>query len=150
MDLSRDQVLEHLLPACNACLNATSTLCLLLGYGFIRRRQVTAHRRSMLAALSASALFLVGYLTRLGLGGPHRYPGDGLMRLFYLSLLFSHMVLAVLVLPLIFRALFLASRKRFAEHRRVARWAWPIWLYVSGTGVVVYFMLYRPFSSIDG
>ncbi len=99
----------------------------------------------MLAALLASSAFLVGYLTRVSLGGTHRFAGSDGMRLFYLTLLFSHMVLAVAVLPLIFRALFLASRGRFAEHRRIARWAWPIWMYVSSTGVIVYFMLYRLF-----
>jgi uncharacterized membrane protein YozB (DUF420 family) len=135
--------LQQTLPALNACLNATSFVLLSLGYLFIRQRRVTLHLRCMLGALLASAVFLVGYLSRMALSGPHRFPGVGWVKTFYLALLFSHMVLAVVVLPLIFRALYLAAKQRFAEHRRITRWAWPIWMYVSLTGVVVYFMLYH-------
>jgi uncharacterized membrane protein YozB (DUF420 family) len=135
--------LQQTLPALNACLNAASFVFLSLGYAFIRQKKVTLHLRCMLAALLASTIFLVGYLSRMALSGPHRFPDVGWVKSFYLALLFSHMVLAVVLLPLIFRALFLAAKRRFAEHRRITRWAWPIWMYVSLTGVVVYFMLYH-------
>lgn len=132
-----------LLPRVNAVLNATSALCLGLGYVAIRRKRVGVHRALMLSALLASAIFLAGYLTRMWLTGTHRFPATGPLKTFYLLLLFSHMVLAVALLPLIFRTLFLALTARFAAHRRLARITWPIWMYVSVTGVVVYWMLYH-------
>jgi putative membrane protein len=132
-----------ILPSCNAALNATSAVCLALAYGAIRCRRVHLHRNLMFAALTASTLFLVGYLTRMALTGTHRFPGGGMVKTCYLVLLFSHMVLAVVLLPLVLRALQLAMTGRFSAHRRIARWAWPIWMYVSVTGVVVYWMLYH-------
>ena len=131
------------LPGINACFNALSTALLTVGYVAIRRRKVRAHLVSMLAALLSSALFLVGYLTRMALTGTHRFPAWEPWRTVYLVLLFSHMVLAVVLLPLILRTLYLAAKQRFELHRRLARWTWPIWMYVSVTGVVVYFMLYH-------
>ena len=131
------------LPSINAVLNTSSALCLLGGYLAIKRRRKGLHQRFMLGALASSTLFLVGYLSRMALTGTHRFPAVGVWKVLYLGLLFSHMILAVVLLPMVFRALFLARRERFAEHRRMARWAWPTWMYVSVTGVVVYWMLYH-------
>ena len=131
------------LASVNATLNATSTVCLILGLVFVRRRQLELHRRAMWGAFGTSSLFLVGYLLRFYLSGTHRFPDVGAARTVYLAILFSHMILAVVALPLILRALFLATKKRFAEHRRIVRYAYPVWLYVSLTGVVVYAMLYH-------
>jgi putative membrane protein len=97
----------------------------------------------MLSALACSALFLVGYLTRLALTGTHRFPGGGALRATYLAVLGSHTLLAAAALPLVLRTLYLALRERFEAHRRLARWTFPIWAYVSATGVVVYLMLYH-------
>lgn len=140
------QALGDLLAPVNATLNATSTAFLLAGFGFIRARRIDAHRRAMLGAVTASALFLVFYVARFSLTGTHEFAGEGTARTVYLTILFSHMVLAVVVVPLVLRLLFLASRERFAEHRRLARWTYPIWLYVSVTGIVVYTLLYHVYG----
>lgn len=132
-----------LLPSVNAALNATAFVLLLLGWRAIRRGDRVRHQRLMLAAVTASVFFLAGYLTRMALTGTHRFPGDGALRAFYLALLLTHTVLAALAAPLVLRTLFLALRTRFPEHRRVARWTFPVWAYVSVTGVVVYAMLYH-------
>jgi putative membrane protein len=137
------------LPAINACFNAASATLLALGYIAIRRHQVGLHLRLMLAALTSSTLFLVGYLTRMALTGTHRFPGTGTLKLVYLTLLFSHMVLAVVLLPLVLRTLYLAYQRRFDVHRRWARVTWPIWMYVSVTGVVVYYMLYHVAPTLE-
>lgn len=137
-----------MLAAVNASLNATSALALLAGWLFIRRRKIRLHRASMLAALTASALFLVFYLTRVGFTGTHRFAGTGMARTVYLAILFSHMVLAVTVVPLVLRLLWLVRRRRFHAHARLARWAFPIWAYVSVTGLVVYLMLYRLYGYV--
>ena len=97
----------------------------------------------MVGAVAASALFLLFYLTRYSLTGTHEFAGEGAARGIYLTILFSHMTLAVVTLPLVVRLLFLAGREDFRKHARLARWTYPIWLYVSLTGLVVYFMLYR-------
>lgn len=137
-----------MLAAVNASLNATSALALLAGWLFIRRRKIRLHRASMLTALTASALFLVFYLTRVGFTGTHRFAGTGMARTVYLAILFSHMVLAVTVVPLVLRLLWLVRRRRFHAHARLARWAFPIWAYVSVTGLVVYLMLYRLYGYV--
>lgn len=131
------------LPSFNAVLNATSAVCLACGYAAIRSKKVALHRALMLSALTASTVFLAGYLTRMYLTGTHRFPAVGAWKTFYLVLLFTHMVLAIALLPLILRTLQLALTGRFAAHRRMARITWPIWMYVSVTGVVVYWMLYH-------
>lgn len=131
------------LAAVNAGLNSTSGLLLLAGLLAIRRRNVTLHRRCMVAAMTVSALFLACYLTRFYLTKTHRYPGHGLLRGVYLFFLFTHMVFAAVTPPLAIRALWLAWKQRFDAHRRLVRWAWPIWMYTSVTGVIVYFMLYH-------
>lgn len=138
-----DMTWNEVHPALNAALNATSLVFLIAGYAAFRRGDVPLHRTCMIAAVSASAVFLASYLARYALTGTHRYPGDGWDKGLYLAVLLSHMVLAALVVPLVLRALHLAYRKRFEQHRRVTRWLWPIWMYVSVTGVVVYVMLYH-------
>ncbi|MCK6591506.1 MAG: DUF420 domain-containing protein [Polyangiaceae bacterium] len=133
----------EVLAKVNAGLNSTSTLLLLAGYIFIKRRMTTAHTYAMVGAFIASTVFLIGYLTRFYLTGAHRFPDVGTWRTVYLVILFSHMILAVVTVPLVLRSLFLAYKKRFIEHRKIARWTFPIWMYVSVTGVVVYAMLYH-------
>lgn len=130
------------LPTVNAALNFTSTCLLVLGYAFIRRRQVAQHRLCMLGALAASVLFLVGYLTYHAHHGTTRFEGEGLVRAVYFLILVTHTVLAGVVAPMAVATVFLAFRERFDRHRRLARWTLPIWLYVSVTGVVVYLFLY--------
>ncbi len=131
------------LPTVNAALNATSGLLLLAGFAAIRAGRRDVHRALMLAACSSSALFLAGYVTRVALTGTHRFPGTGALRAAYLAVLGSHTLLAALVLPLVLWTLSLSLRSRFAEHRRVARVTFPVWMYVSATGVAVYLLLYH-------
>lgn len=145
MDLSR---LGDTLAAVNATLNATSAVALFAGFYFIHMKDVTRHRAAMLTAVTASALFLVFYVTRFMLTGTHEFAGTGAARTVYLSVLFSHMVLAVVVVPLVLRLLFLANKERFAEHRRLARWTFPIWAYVSLTGLLVYVLLYQVYGYV--
>ncbi len=135
--------LGEVLPSVNATLNGLAFVLLLLGYVAIRRGHRERHRALMLSACGASALFLVGYLTRIALTGTHRFPGEGPLRAVYLAVLTSHTILAALAAPLVLRTLFLGLRARFPNHRRIARWTLPIWMYVSVTGVVVYVMLYH-------
>jgi len=136
-------ILASVLPSVNAALNAVSALLLFAGWRAIRSGHRRLHRALMLSALGSSALFLVGYLTRVALTGTHRFPGGGVMKGVYLGVLGSHTVLAVVALPLVLRTVYLALRERFDHHRRMARWTFPIWAYVSVTGVVVYVMLYH-------
>jgi uncharacterized membrane protein YozB (DUF420 family) len=131
------------LAVVNAILNATSAVALGTGFVLIRRRIVNGHRRAMLTAVGASALFLVFYVARVALTGTHEFAGGGLARTVYRAVLFSHMVLAVFVVPLVVRLLFLVSRERFQEHARLARWVFPVWAYVSVTGLLVYVLLYQ-------
>jgi putative membrane protein len=123
-------------------MNATSAVLIVLGWRAIRAGDRTRHRALMLSALGVSAVFLAGYLTRVALTGTHRFPGTGALRTAYLLLLGSHTVLAAAIVPLIGFALYFAWKGRFEAHRRVARYTLPAWLYVSVTGVLVYFMLY--------
>ncbi len=134
--------LASALPSLNAALNAASAALLFAGWRAIRARRPQLHRALMLGACSSSVLFLVGYFTRIALTGTHRFPGTGPLRAAYLAILASHTVLATLTLPLALRTLQLSLGSRFAEHRRVARVTFPIWIYVSVTGVAVYAMLY--------
>jgi len=132
-----------LLPTLNALLNAITTVLLLRGWYFIRRRRVEEHRRAMLGAFAGSVIFLVSYLIYHAAVGSVRYPGGGWLRRIYLAILLSHTVLAAAVPVLAIVTLTLALRRRFDRHPKVARWTLPIWLYVSVTGVVIYLMLYR-------
>jgi putative membrane protein len=134
-----DSVLPHL----NAALNATSGALLLLGFYFIRRRNVPAHRACMVAALAVSGLFLVSYVVYHYNYGSVRFGGQGPVRPVYFFILITHIVLAAAIVPLVLLTVLRAWRGDFARHRRVARWTYPLWLYVSVTGVVVYLMLYH-------
>jgi putative membrane protein len=138
--------LGDLIALVNACLNATSAVALFTGWVLIRRRRVHAHRRAMVTAVVSSALFLVFYLTRVALTGTHEFAGEGTARTVYLSILFSHMTLAVVVVPLVLRLLWLVWKRRFRDHARLARWTFPVWGYVSVTGLVVYLLLYQVYG----
>lgn len=131
------------LPTLNAILNSLSALLLVVGYLLIRQRRWTAHRNVMVAALACSALFLTSYLFYHYHVGSVRFPGTGTARTVYLSILLTHTVLAAAVPFLAGVTVYRAWKGRFDRHRAIARWTLPIWLYVSVTGVVVYWMLYR-------
>ena len=131
------------LPAVNATLNATSAILLLTGYRLIRAGRREAHRRTMLAAFASSILFLTCYLVYHAQVGSVPFPGTGPIRTIYFTILVTHTVLAASVPVLAIITLRRALKGEFARHRRIARWTLPIWLYVSVTGVVVYWMLYR-------
>jgi len=131
------------LPTVDAALNTASATLLTLGYVFIRRRNVRAHKTCMISAVATSALFLVCYLTYHYFHGTTRFTGSGALRAVYLAILGSHTILAAAIVPLVILTLYRALRGRFNLHRRIARWTLPIWLYVSVTGVVVYWMLYH-------
>lgn len=130
-------------PAIEACLNTISAVLLATGYVFIRRKQIRAHKACMLSAFVTSAAFLVFYLSEHYLRGIIYFQGRGAIRTFYLGLLGTHSVLAAVIVPLVLITLYRALRQRFALHKRIARWTLPIWLYVSLTGVAVYWMLYH-------
>jgi uncharacterized membrane protein YozB (DUF420 family) len=127
----------------NAALNGLAALWLGAGYLMIRRRRTAAHRFCMIAALVASAAFLVSYLAYHARAGSTRFTGTGWIRSLYLVILFTHTVLAAAIVPLVLITLRRALRGRFDRHRRIARWTWPHWIYVSVTGVVIYLMLYH-------
>jgi uncharacterized membrane protein YozB (DUF420 family) len=133
----------HDLPSLNAFLNGTAAVLLVWGYTLIRRKRVQAHRRVMITAFVVSILFLISYLVYHAQVGSVRFPRTGAIRTGYLTLLLTHTVLAAAVPPLAIVTLSRALRRRFDRHRKIARWTLPIWLYVSVTGVVVYWMLYR-------
>jgi putative membrane protein len=132
-----------ILAAVNATLNATCAVLLVAGRLAIARRKTRAHRALMVGAFVVSTVFLTSYLTRVALTGTHADPHHGWLHWAYLSVLVTHMILAVTVVPMVITALTFALRKRFASHRALARWTFPIWLYVSVTGVLVYFVLYQ-------
>jgi putative membrane protein len=133
----------HALPAVNASLNALAAVLLVTGYVLIRRRHWIAHRNVMTAALACSVLFLTSYLVYHAQVGSVRFPGTGVPRTLYLTILATHTVLAAAVPVLAGITVVRAWRRRYPQHKRLARWTLPIWLYVSVTGVVVYWMLYR-------
>lgn len=133
----------HDLPALNATLNTISTLLLVCGFVMIRRKNVHAHRNFMLAAFTCSVLFLISYLAHKFLAGPTKFQGEGFIRLVYFTILLTHTVLAALVPFLAVITLYRAFRGQFEKHRRIARVTFPIWMYVSVTGVLVYLMLYQ-------
>lgn len=135
-----------MLALVNATLNATSAVALVVGFVMIKRRSVHAHRSAMVTALGASALFLVFYLTRVALTGTHEFAGEGTARSVYLAILLSHMVLAVAVVPLVIRLLYLVRHRRYHDHARLARWVFPVWAYVSATGLIVYLLLYQVYG----
>ncbi len=128
------------MPTVNAALNTCSAVLLILGFVAIRRRKILLHQTMMLSAFGSSSLFFIGYLTYHYIHGDTAYP-PGSSRTLYLTILASHVVLSIALVPLVLSTLYLAWIRRFDLHRRVARWTLPIWLYVSITGVVVYGML---------
>jgi uncharacterized membrane protein YozB (DUF420 family) len=134
------------LPTVNALLNATSAAFLVLAYRAIRRMEIEKHRRWMLRAAATSTLFLASYLIYHAQVGSVRFRGGGPIRQIYFAILLTHTILAIVVVPLVLRTLYLGLRRRDDPHRRIARWTLPIWLYVSVTGVVVYVMLYHLYA----
>jgi len=129
------------LPAVNASLNATSAVLLTAGYFLIRRRAVRLHRYCMVAAFITSSLFLVCYLLYHSVHGDTRYQGTGPIRVVYFVILGSHVLLSMTIVPLALSSLYFATKRTFAKHKRISRWTLPIWLYVSVTGVLVFWML---------
>jgi uncharacterized membrane protein YozB (DUF420 family) len=139
----------HDIPALNAVLNGIATILIATGYGFIRQGNVRAHRRCMLSAFGVSVVFLIGYVThKILVRGVHTpFGGTGAIRLVYFVMLISHIILAAAIVPLVLRTFTLALRGNFPRHRAWARWTFPLWFYVSVTGVLIYFFLYRWFPA---
>ena len=134
---------EQLHPAINAALNLTCFIFLVAGRVAIARGDIPLHRKRMLYAFTASSVFLVSYVIRFATTGAHKYPGEGIDKTIYLVTLLSHMTLAVVLVPLVITALRRAFRGDFVAHKRIVRFTWPVWMYVSVTGVIVYLMLYH-------
>jgi uncharacterized membrane protein YozB (DUF420 family) len=134
-----------LLPPLNATLNTISAVCLLTGFVFIKRGQRGAHRTCMLIAVGASVIFLVSYIYYHAHAGTTYFRDPPWFRPIYLTLLYTHMVCAATIVPLVIITLTRALRERFDRHKKIARWTWPIWMYVSVTGVLIYFLLYQIF-----
>jgi len=135
------------LPHLNACLNGTSAILLFSGYRFIKAHNVVAHRACQVSALVVSTLFLASYLTYHYFHGTTRFQGTGLARPVYFTILTSHTILAIVIVPLVAITFYRAFRQDFERHRRIARITLPLWLYVSITGVIVYLMLYQIYPS---
>jgi uncharacterized membrane protein YozB (DUF420 family) len=131
------------LPHLNAGLNGLAAILLLVGYTFVRRGQPARHKAVMISAAAVSALFLVSYLTYHANAPVFEYRGQGAVRAFYYFILVTHVVLAAVVAPMILVTLYRALKGTFERHRKLARWTFPVWLYVSVTGIVVYLMLYQ-------
>ena len=135
------------LPHLNACLNASSAILLFSGWRFIKARNVVAHRACQIGALIVSSLFLASYLTYHYNHGTTRFQGTGLARPLYFTILTTHTILAIVIVPLVALTFYRAFRNDFGRHRRIARITLPLWLYVSITGVIVYLMLYQIYPS---
>lgn len=139
------------LPVVNACLNGLSAVLLGFGYYFIRRKEQTAHRNCMIGAFGTSILFLVCYITYHTYlacvlhRGPTVFRNPAWFRPIYLGILLTHTLLAIVIVPMAITTLTRALRQRFDPHRKIARWTWPLWMYVSVTGVLIYLLLYRIF-----
>jgi uncharacterized membrane protein YozB (DUF420 family) len=134
---------DQIHPALNAALNLTSFVLLVAGRMAIARGDEALHKKRMLAAFTTSSVFLVSYLIRFAISGSHKYPGDGIDKIIYLVILFSHMVLAAVLVPYVLGSLRHALRGNIDKHKRLVRITWPLWVYVSVTGVIVYLMLYH-------
>ena len=134
----------HDLPAVNASLNALSGILLLIGYVLIRARRIQQHRACMIAAFAASSLFLICYVVYHAQVGSVRFTRQGFVRPLYYTILITHVTLAATVLPLAIITLSRGLKARYPQHRRIARWTLPVWMYVSVTGVLVYVLLYQP------
>lgn len=140
------QIDYRTLPPIDATLNGTTAVLLAFGHNFIKRGEVRKHRATMIAAFITSCLFLGCYLYyHVHVGSVH-FRGQGWSRPVYFSILISHTILAAAVVPLVLTTLILGLRGKFETHRRIARWTYPIWMYVSVTGVIVYLMLYKLFA----
>ena len=141
--------LSSALPAVNATLNATSGILLFSAWIAIKRKKITLHKRLMLSACTASLVFLACYVLNhyLRHGVVTRFRGTGGIRVFYLAMLTTHTILAVAIVPMAVMSVYNGLKMRVAEHRRIARWTFPLWMYVSVTGVLVYFFLYQWFPS---
>ena len=136
----------HDLPACNATFNGLAGVFLSFGYYFVKRGKVIAHRNCMISAVCSSALFLTGYLTyHFTVRGVTHFRDPAWFRPIYLTLLTTHTILAVVIVPMVLITLSHALRQRFDKHKRIARWTWPLWMYVSVTGVLIYLLLYQIF-----
>ena len=144
------------LPATNACLNGLSTIFLSFGYWFIKRQRQEAHKRCMIAAFTTSTLFLIcyiGYHTYVGYvlhRGPTRFLDPTWFRPIYLTLLTSHTILAVVIVPMVIISLLRGLRGSFERHKQISKWTWPLWMYVSITGVLIYLLLYQIFPQTHG
>lgn len=134
-------------PALNAGLNGASAIMITTGRMLIRRQKVRLHRACMITAVATSSLFLISYLYYHAHVGSVHFPGQGWVRPVYFTILISHTLLAAAVVPLVLISLNYALREKFDRHRRIVRWAYPVWLYVSVTGVVVYVMLYQIYGA---
>jgi putative membrane protein len=132
----------------NAILNSAAFALLVAGFVFIKRKNIAAHRACMISALIVSAAFLTSYLIYHWHVGDVRFSGAGWIRPVYFAILIPHIILAGTIVPLALVTLYYALRRRFPSHRRIARWTWPLWIYVSVTGVVIYVMLYRLYTPI--
>ncbi|MDQ3666187.1 MAG: DUF420 domain-containing protein [Acidobacteriota bacterium] len=135
------------LPHLNAFLNTTSALFLIAGYRFIRAGLIRAHRNCQVTALVTSTCFLISYLTYHYYHGDTYFLGQGIIRPFYFAILITHVILAIVIVPLVLITVYRAAKRDFVRHRRIARWTLPLWLYVSVTGVIIYLMLYHIYPS---
>ena len=135
------------LPAVNASLNAASAVFLIIGYRFIRRKKILLHKICMLAAFTCSTVFLASYLYFHSRAGVVHFLGQGWIRPVYFSILTTHTILAGVIVPLVLVTLYRALTNQFDRHQRIARWTFPLWLYVSITGVVIYWLLYRVYAA---
>jgi len=145
--MTSDPAQYAIFPVINATLNGTSALLLLVGHNFIKRGRMAAHRAVMISAVVTSSLFLTSYLYYHYHVGSVPFQGRGWSRPLYFSILISHTLLAITIVPLVIITLIRALRERFDRHAAIARWTYPLWLYVSVTGVVIYFMLYHLFAA---
>lgn len=131
------------LPALNATLNGIAAVLLVVGYLLVRQKKITAHRNVMMAAFLVSSAFLASYLYYHFHYSSRPFQGTGLIRPIYFAMLLSHILLATAMVPFVLRMLWLALKNRIEAHRKLARWVWPVWMYTSVTGVLIYLMLYQ-------
>lgn len=135
------------LPKLHALLNSLTALALLTGYYFVKNKNIRGHRFAMVTAFVLSAFFLISYVTYHYQAAPTRFGGEGTLKLVYYVILITHIVLAAVIVPLVLLSIYFAVSEQILRHRRIARWTFPIWLYVAVTGVVVYFMIAPYYSS---
>jgi uncharacterized membrane protein YozB (DUF420 family) len=133
------------LPALNAFLNSTSAVFLLIGYGLIRQNRQAAHRNCMIGALTASILFLISYVYYHYNAGRTVFKDPQWFRPIYLTILLTHTILAVVIVPMVIMTVSRAVKRNYELHKKISRWTWPLWMYVSVTGVLIYFLLYQIF-----